>query len=68
MGRQWDSQKSSQPNPNQEQTNHPVTCTHNSKVQVPTPSADLLGRLFDFYLGPEQEDDDDEEGGQRFIM
>ena len=44
---------------------------HKLKVQVPTPSADLIGRLFDFYLGPQQEDDDDEEGGQggqRFIM
>ena len=26
------------------------------KIRVPTPSADLVGRLFDFYLGPQQEE------------
>ena len=25
------------------------------KIRVPTPSADLVGRLFDFYIGPQQE-------------
>ena len=41
-------------------------CFDNFKVQVQvlTPSADLIGRLFAFYLGPQHKNDDDEEGGQ----
>ena len=39
------------------------------KVQVPTPSADLITRLFDFYLGPQQ--GQEEEGAEEntgFLM
>ena len=31
------------------------------KIMVPTPSAELVGRLFDFYLGPQQEEEGAEE-------
>ena len=40
------------------------------KIRVPTPSADLVGRLFDFYIGPQQEGGD-EEGAEeitRFLV
>ena len=33
------------------------------KIRVPTPSADLVGRLFDFYIGPQQEGGDEEGAG-----
>ena len=39
------------------------------KIMVPTPSAELVGRLFDFYLGPQQEGGEEEgaEGNTRFL-
>merc|ERR1712154_386466 len=34
------------------------------KIQVPTPSAGLVGRLFDVYLGPQEQEQGGEQGGE----